>query len=82
MTPPKPKAPAGLAARGVQFWRDTVAEFELTAGELHLLHGAARTLYRLDWLEAAVAAEGTTTKAAWVRRRCTRGSVRRGNASS
>lgn len=61
MTERKPKAPAGLGARGGRFWRQTVGEFTLTDAELNLLTEVCRTLDTLDDLAAAVAAEGATT---------------------
>lgn len=55
-----PKTPAGLGTRGARFWRATVADFELTKGELQLLEEAARTLDQLDQLAAVIAQDGAT----------------------
>ena len=54
------RAPAGLAARGRRFWRETVARFELTDAELQILQEACRTLDRLDSLDALVTEQGAT----------------------
>lgn len=62
MTKSKPRAPAGLAARGRRFWADTLADFELTDAELHLLHEACRSLDRIDALEDLVKVGGQTTE--------------------
>lgn len=56
-----PKAPAGLKPRGRRFWRDTLADFELTDGELNLLAEVCRTLDTLDALADTIARDGTTT---------------------
>ena len=55
----RPRTPPGLAARGRRFWRDTVAEFDLSGAELHLLQEACRTLDQLDALAAAVERDGS-----------------------
>lgn len=60
MTTNPPKPPTGLGKRGRTFWRDVVAEFDLTDAERHLLHEACRSLDRIDALEALVADEGMT----------------------
>lgn len=57
----KPTAPRGLGARGLRFWTHTVEAFDLTDGELEVLHEACRTLDNLDQLAAAVERDGATT---------------------
>ncbi len=57
-----PRAPAGLSSRGQRFWRDTLAEFDLTDAELAILTEACRTLDDLDRLAGAVAAHGVMVK--------------------
>ena len=56
----RPRTPPGLAARGRRFWRDTVAEFDLSGAELHLLQEACRTLDDLDRLAGMVEQYGPT----------------------
>ncbi|GAA1714441.1 hypothetical protein GCM10009809_08270 [Isoptericola hypogeus] len=57
-------APSGLGTRGGQFWRETVAEFELTASETALLTECCRTLDLVDELEAQVKRDGLTVAGA------------------
>lgn len=57
----KPPTPKGLGTRGARFWRVTVADFELAAGELQLLAECCRTLDTLDTLAAVVAEDGPTS---------------------
>lgn len=49
--PKKPKAPAGLAARGRKVWTETVASYELRSDELGLLAELCRSLDVLDRIE-------------------------------
>lgn len=56
------KVPAGLGTRGRAFWRDTVADYELSRGELELLVEACRALDQCDALRAAVDADGYTVR--------------------
>lgn len=56
-----PRAPSGLKARGRRFWRETVAEHELSRPELALLEEIARTIDDIDLLHAAVRSDGVTT---------------------
>lgn len=60
----KPKTPTGLGPRGARFWRATVADYELSPGELHLLAEACRTLDTLDALADVLAVDGPTTTGA------------------
>ncbi|MEU4287805.1 P27 family phage terminase small subunit [Kribbella sp. NPDC026596] len=56
----KPKAPAGLGARGRAFWRDVLAVWEVNRDELELLAEACRCLDQLDDLRAAISRDGVT----------------------
>jgi hypothetical protein len=49
--------PAGLGAPGRRLWRDTTAEFELSAAELALLEHAARVLDDCEALRLLAAGE-------------------------
>lgn len=57
-----PKTPAGLAARGRRFWRESVKVFDFSDGEQELLLEACRTLDRLDALDVLVGEQGMTTE--------------------
>jgi len=57
----QPAPPAGLAARGRRFWRETVEKFELSASELALLREVCRVMDRLDALAAVIESDGATT---------------------
>jgi hypothetical protein len=61
MTSKTPRPPVGLGPRGRRFWRSTIADYELTEGELEVLAEAARTLDDLDRLAAAIAEHGAMT---------------------
>lgn len=56
----RPRTPAGLGSRGGKFWRETVAEFDLSGAELHILQEACRTLDDLDRLAGMVETYGAT----------------------
>lgn len=60
MSRARPRTPPGLGPRGGRFWRDTVADFELSGAELQLLHEACRTLDDLDRLSGMVEKYGPT----------------------
>jgi phage terminase small subunit len=55
----KASAPAGLGVRGRAFWRETVADFELTRDVLAILLEVCRTLDNLDALAATISEMGT-----------------------
>lgn len=40
----KPKAPAGMGATGLKFWRDAVAKYEFRPDELRILEAACREM--------------------------------------
>lgn len=56
----RPAPPAGLAARGRRFWRETVEKYDLNAAEMLILQETCRTLDDLDRLADAIAADGVT----------------------
>ena len=56
----RPRAPAGLARRGRQFWTKTVAVYSLSDAELELLVEVCRALDQCEDLQAAIATEGIT----------------------
>ncbi len=56
-----PAPPAGFAARGRKFWRETVAKYDLSASELLILQEVCRVLGRLDELATVVESDGATT---------------------
>lgn len=58
------RVPAGLRARGRRFWREILAEFELSTSELALFEAVCRTLDVVDSLHAAVRADGVTVAGA------------------
>lgn len=55
-----PRAPAGLQRRGRAFWRQVVADYELSTAELALLAETAGVLDEIDRLRAAITEEGVT----------------------
>lgn len=55
---PPPPPPTGLLERGAAFWSSTVADFDLSAGEVSLLLEACRTMDNLDALDAAIRERG------------------------
>lgn len=57
----RPKAPAGLAARGRAFWRDVTGSYQLERDEVELLAEACRTLDLAEALQARIAADGPMT---------------------
>lgn len=62
MTDKKPSAPADLRAAGRKLWRETLADFELTAPELRLLLEACRTADELEILRKAILEGDLITK--------------------
>lgn len=46
------RAPAGMGATGLKFWRDITGKFELSSSEFALLESACRELALIDRLEA------------------------------
>jgi phage terminase small subunit len=55
-----PRSPNGLKARGRRFWRETVAEHELSRPELALLEQVCVLLDDIDLLHDAVRADGVS----------------------
>jgi hypothetical protein len=53
-----PRRPPGLRSAGARLWKSVAGRFELEGHEHALLLEAARTVDRLDRLEAAIAAAG------------------------
>lgn len=51
----KPATPRNLKAKGARFWTQTVADYELTAGELLILEDACREVDVITRLEDAMA---------------------------
>jgi len=54
--------PEGLRTRGLHFWHDTLASFELSDAERQILTEVCRTLDNLDDLAEAIELDGPTTK--------------------
>ena len=54
------RAPAGLGARGLGFWRRTVASFDLSDAEIELLIECCRILDEIEELRGAIATAGIT----------------------
>jgi phage terminase small subunit len=55
----KPPAPKDLQAAGKKLWRETLAEFELSAPESALLHQLCLTIDELAQMKADLAEMGT-----------------------
>ena len=62
MTARKPRAPADLRERGRAFWRQTLADFDLSEVETELLRECCRLLDECEALRRSVDTEGTTVK--------------------
>jgi len=60
-TDDRPAPPGDLAERGRAFWRATLEDYDLTAGELALLAEACRTMDNLDALASAIRDVGAMT---------------------
>lgn len=57
-----PKAPTGLGRRGRAFWRDIVADYELSRVELELLAECCRSVDQIDALRQAIEEDGITVR--------------------